>query len=509
MRRNLLSCSCFVLLVSIGLMSFSTDLPEKQELNPVDKVLAFPGAEGHGCYTTGGRGGKVYHVTSLEDDGSRGTLRWALNQNGPKTIVFDVAGTIRLKSALRTNKDDLTIAGQTSPGGICLADYGFSINSNNVIIRFIRFRPGEASGEEPDGLGGSDRRDIMIDHCSISWSVDECLSVYGMVNSTVQWCVASEALRKATHVKGSHGYGGNWGGKNASYHHNLIAHCESRVPRLGPRPSTLALTECVDIRNNVFYNWAGGGCYGGEDQHVNIVNNYYKPGPATDKAHKQVRYRIAKVGIYPLSYVYVNEEAKKNLGFKPYLQKWGTFYISGNIMEGNHKVTADNWTDGVYAQQKNDEKVDDLWTEEVKAAIQLKDPLEFGTVTTHTADKAYEQVLKYAGCCNYRDAVDQRIITDTRNRTATFTGEGNSPGYINSPMDTGTSPWPELKIAGLSASVDSDGDGMPDSWETKNGLDSNNAVDGNAKTVDPNEQYTNLEVYLNSLVQVIVEAQNK
>ena len=198
-------------------------------------------------------------MTSLEDDGSQGTLRWALKQNGPKTIVFDVAGTIRLKSELRTGKDNLTLAGQTSPGGICLADYGFSINSNNVIIRFLRFRPGEDSGKEPDGLGGSDKKDIMIDHCSVSWSVDECLSVYGMENSTVQWCIASEALRKATHVKGAHGYGGNWGGHKASYHHNLIAHCESRVPRLGPRPSTLALGECVDIRNNVFYNWAGNG----------------------------------------------------------------------------------------------------------------------------------------------------------------------------------------------------------------------------------------------------------
>lgn len=214
-------------------------------------MISFPGAEGHGRYTTGGRGGKVYHVTSLEDDGSQGTLRWALKQNGPKTIVFDVAGTIHLKSELRTGKDHLTIAGQTSPGGICLADYGFSINSNNVIIRFLRFRPGEASGKEPDGLGGCDKKDIMVDHCSVSWSVDECLSVYGMENSTVQWCIGSEALRKATHVKGAHGYGGNWGGHKASYHHNLIAHCESRVPRLGPRPSTLALGECVDIRNNV------------------------------------------------------------------------------------------------------------------------------------------------------------------------------------------------------------------------------------------------------------------
>lgn len=513
MKRKIVYACLLALVAGGGLMSFSCDMHEASEKQETgvreDKIISFPGAEGHGRYTTGGRGGKVYHVTSLEDDGSQGTLRWALKQNGPKTIVFDVAGTIRLKSELRTGKDNLTLAGQTSPGGICLADYGFSINSNNVIIRFLRFRPGEASGKEPDGLGGSDKKDIMIDHCSVSWSVDECLSVYGMENSTVQWCIASEALRKATHVKGAHGYGGNWGGHKASYHHNLIAHCESRVPRLGPRPSTLALGECVDIRNNVFYNWAGNGCYGGEDQHVNIVNNYYKPGPATKQASKQVQYRIAKVGVYPLSYVYVDGEEKKNLAFKPYLQKWGTFYIDGNKVAGNSKVTADNWTDGVYAQLKNDAKVDFLWTEEAKESVRLEEPLDFGVITTYTADKAYEQVMNFAGCCNYRDEIDKRIISDTRKGTATFTGEGNKPGYINSPKDTGDSPWVELAIAGLSAPVDSDGDGMPDEWETKNGLDANNPADGNAKTLDPKGQYTNLEMYLNGLVKEIIDSQNK
>ena len=162
MKRKLVYV-CLLAMVAGGMMSFSYDIPEKQETGGrEDRVISFPGAEGHGRYTTGGRGGKVYHVTSLEDDGSQGTLRWALKQNGPKTIVFDVAGTIHLKSELRTGKDHLTIAGQTSPGGICLADYGFSINSNNVIIRFLRFRPGEASGKEPDGLGGCDKKDIMV-----------------------------------------------------------------------------------------------------------------------------------------------------------------------------------------------------------------------------------------------------------------------------------------------------------------------------------------------------------
>lgn len=505
MKRVLYS---LFLILALENTSFANTVSEVKEQNSgADKVLSFPGAEGHGRYTTGGRGGKVFHVTSLEDDGSKGTLRWALKQDGPKIIVFDVAGTIRLKSGLRTGKDNLTIAGQTSPGGICIADNEFLINSNNVIIRFLRFRPGEASGREPDGLGGYDKRDIMIDHCSVSWSVDECLSVYGMENSTVQWCIASEALRQATHVKGPHGYGGNWGGKNATYHHNLIAHCESRVPRLGPRPTTLALTECVDIRNNVFYNWAGNGCYGGENQHVNIINNYYKPGPATEQASKQVRYRIAKIGIYPRSYV--NEETGKNMAFNPYVQKWGTFYIDGNTVEGNKKVTEDNWTDGVYAQQYNNEKVDFLWTKETMDTIRLKQPLEYGEVTTHSAEKAYTQVLKYAGCCNYRDEVDKRIIADTRDKKATFTVKGNKPGYINSPKDTGSSPWPELKIEGVCAPLDSDGDGIPDEWELEKGLNPHDAADGNATNIDPDGRYTNVEMYLNSLVQDIVMAQNK
>ena len=245
------------------------------QMDPVE-FAAFPGAEGYGKNTVGGRGGKVYHVTSLDDDANNpaeGTLRWVLKQKGAKTVVFDVAGTIHLKADLKTNNDNLTIAGQTSPGGICLADYAFVINSNEVIIRFLRFRPGDDSGKEPDGLGGMDKKNIIIDHCSVSWSVDECLSVYGMENSTVQWCIAAQALRVSVHGKGTHCYGGNWGGNKASYHHNLIAHCESRVPRLGPRAST-QLNEYVDIRNNVFYNWAGEGCYGAENQNINIVDNY-------------------------------------------------------------------------------------------------------------------------------------------------------------------------------------------------------------------------------------------
>lgn len=466
------------------------------------QTLAFPGAEGHGRFTTGGRGGNVYKVTKLTDDGSRGTLRWALQQKGARTIVFDVAGTIHLTEKLMTGADNLTIAGQTSPGGICIADYPFVINSNNVIIRFMRFRPGDVSGGEPDGLGGTDKKNIIIDHCSISWSVDECLSIYGMENSTVQWCIASEALRVSTHGKGTHGYGGNWGGNKASYHHNLIAHCESRTPRLGPRYTTQE-NEYVDIRNNVFYNWGGNGCYGGEAQNVNIVNNYYKPGPATDKASSKTQYRIAKIGVRTEEYIQGAPE------YAPTLHQWGTFFIDGNVMEGNQSVTNDNWTDGVYAQQTNNEDVDYLWTAETMENIRLDQPLDAGVVTTHDADEAYELVLDYAGCSLYRDAVDQRIIADTRDRKATYTAEGNSPGYINSQNDQKPadwdSAWPELPFDPTRNVEDTDGDGMPDEWEESNGLNIFSSADGKEVREDG---YTNLEHYLNSLVQDIVANQN-
>lgn len=472
---------------------------------------AFPGAEGHGRYTTGGRGGAVYHVNNLNDSGT-GSLRWALGKSGDKTIVFDVSGTIHLKSDLKTGKDNLTIAGQTSPGGICIADYPFVINSNNVIIRFLRFRPGDVNGEEPDGLGGTDKKNIIIDHCSVSWSVDECLSVYGMENSTVQWCIASEALRNSIHDKGQHGYGGNWGGKKASYHHNLIAHCESRAPRMGPRYTT-QLEELVDIRNNVFYNWRGNGCYGGEAQKINIVNNYYKPGPATRYGTSEtspIRYRIASIGVRTTEYVTKYKE------YAPTLHVWGKYFIDGNTVDGNEEVSKDNWTKGVYEQQTGKD-VDGLWTQTTRDTIRLSEPLETGYITTHTAEQAYEKVLAYVGCSLYRDEVDERVISDTRNNTAVYRGATDKdkgyPGYINTPSDTkpagatdAWTAWPELETDESVDVTDSDYDGIPDAWETAHGLNPDNAADGKVKN---EEGYTNLEVYLNSLVEDIISAQNE
>ena len=483
-------------------------------------LLAFPYAEGWGRNTSGGRGGKVYHVTSLEDSGA-GTLRDALSKSGPKTIVFDVSGTIHLKSGLKTGKDNLTIAGQTSPGGICIAGNLFTINSNNVIIRFLRFRPGNPE-VDGDGLGGSDKKDIIIDHCSISWGTDECLSVYGMQNSTVQWCLAYQALRvsDAKQTPGgkfkTHGFGGNWGGHYASYHHNLIAHCESRVPRLGPRYTTLALDnnngEKVDIRNNVYYNWSGEGCYGGEAQHVNIVNNYYKPGPATAVTGKGRGYRIAKPDVYAAGYAN---------GYEQWRQKWGSFHITGNVVDGNAEVTADNWTKGVFAQMdKKNCATEALW--EQRTAIKSDKPVVgAGGVRTQSAKEAYLLVLAYSGASNYRDALDKLILGDVEDGTASATGDAskwasltgysqNKKGYINVPSDVCAAlgkadPYDVLTPDKSIDTKDSDGDGIPDYWEKEYGLDSANAADGNEKIIDKHGRYTNLEMYLNSLVHEIME----
>lgn len=498
----------------------------------IRNLPAFPGAEGHGRYTSGGRGGAVYIVTSLEDNAQEGTLRYGIeNLSGKRTIVFQVSGTIHLKKELKIKNGDLTLAGQTAPGaGICLAGYPVSMEADNVIVRFLRFRMGnkeDVSADGADAFGGRYHKNIIIDHCSMSWCTDECVSFYQNENFTLQWCIISESLRLGGHTKGPHGYGGIWGGMKASFHHNLLAHHDSRNPRLGPGVNSTKDNEIVDMRNNIIYNWCGNSCYGGEAMHVNIVNNFYKPGPATPKGTVK-RGRIIAIDKK------VSDSEKKS--YPAIFDTWGDFYIEGNVVDDGRissekdylfclKATENNWEQGVYNQI--DKKYGTL-DEATKTALRREIPVETGVITTHDARTAFERVMDYAGCSLQRDVLDERIVRETRTGTATYQGQNEhngqgmvdgidwksgsypKPGIIDSQEDVipvgEAIAWPTL-VQGT-ALTDSDNDGMPDIWELEHGLNPNDPSDRNEKTVDSNREYTNLEMYMNSLVCTIIEKQN-
>ena len=441
------------------------------------EILAFPTAEGYGKYTVGGRGGAVYEVTNLNDSGE-GSLRAAVEAEGPRTVVFRVSGTIDLEKPLRIRNPYITIAGQTAPGdGICIKRYPLSIDADEVIIRYIRVRLGDETGADTDAISCRYHKNIILDHVSASWSIDETMSIYHCENVTIQWCMITESLFDSNHVKGAHGFGGIWGSNYSTYHHNLIAHHSSRNPRWASGAGY------NDYRNNVLYNWGYNSSYGGEKQQtnnpkyntftVNFVSNYYKPGPATQSG--AVSHRI------------VNPGYRTNEGY-------GLWYVSDNVVVGNDKVTADNWDGGV--QMKNGE--------EMMSKIRLEEPWKSMKINQETADEAYRSVLEGAGCIlPRRDAVDMRIIEEVRNGNATYEGasykvkkrvaDPSVPcGMIDSQEDVGG--WPELKS--LPAPVDSDHDGMPDEWEKKNGLNPHDASDRNGVAKNG---YTNLENYLNSI----------
>ena len=487
-------------LLALPLLSSAADTPER--------TPAFPGAEGFARYTTGGRGGNIYHVTNLTDNTSNpatGSLRWALKQSGPRIIVFDVSGTIHLTSGI-TIAANTTIAGQTAPGdGICLADYPVSV-SNNCIVRYMRFRLGNTNVTENgadgwDALSVMDSHDIIIDHCSISWSIDECCSILGNTNTTLQWSIIDQSLVNSGHSKGAHGYGGNWGGSGASFHHNLIAHHTSRTPRLGPRPTT-QLDERMDMRNNVIYNFGGNGCYGGEGMNVNIVNNYYKPGPGSPTGTKGKR--IAGIGVRTNAYCTTYP------AYTPALHLWGKYFVEGNVNTKYSDVTADNWANGFINQiDKSTSATDGTYPGD--DALKLNEPIDFIYTTTHSANVAYERVLDYAGASLSRDEHDDMVINDARRGIASHTGSGLSSGFINSQEDNrpsgaaaNWSAWPGL--VSETAPVDTDRDGIPDEWETDHNMNPNNAADALALN---EEGYTMIEVYINSLVDHITEAQNE
>ncbi len=420
--------------------------------------LAFPGAEGFGRFTTGGRGGSVIQVTNLNDSGE-GSLRAALEAEGARTVVFRVAGTIILQSELRIDNRDITIAGQTAPGdGICIRDYPLNVFADNIIIRYLRIRLGDEQKLKEDALSIYFQKDIMIDHCSLSWGLDEVATVRDNENSTVQWCIISESLNHSFHPKGDHGYGGIWGGIGATFHHNLFAHHTSRTPRFnGSRYHGEPEQEIVDFRNNVIYNWGFNGAYGGEGGHQNVVANYYKYGPAS--RHKD---RIVEP-----------------------LDSTGAWFIADNFVFGYPEITADNWSGGVQG--------------EFAAYGRVNSPFPHPSVTTQSAEEAFELVLANAGAVfPTRDAVDRRIVKEVRTGTATYGGVwGEHSGIIDSQSNVGG--WPELKSA--EAPKDTDADGMPNSWELKHGL---NPEDPDDRNDDQNQDgYTNLENYLNELVSGI------
>ena len=447
---------------------------------PVSPIPAFPGADGGGKYATGGRGGVVIHVTTLEDERDKttgqpafGTLRRALQMDGTRTIVFDVSGTINLRSQLEITGGDLTIAGQTAPGdGICIAGYPVVVKASNVIIRFLRFRMGDQNKVEGDALSINDHRNIMIDHCSFSWSTDECVSCYGNTDFTLQYCFITESLRRSVHVKGNHGYGGIWGGTNATFHHNLLAHHDSRNPRFDHSYVNNKCFGPVDYVNNVVYNWGGNSTYGGEGytqaRKINMVNNYYKYGPATSKKNRLVDPTVS------CSY------CSDGHTLIP-----GKFYLYGNVMFGSDAVTTNNWEGSTV---KTDAVKSDLrWTEGLTMMAKEE-----------SAENAFETVLAKAGCSFRRDPVDTRIVNEVREGKYTYNGSnGSTKGLIDSPNDvTG---YPKLQEITRPDNYDTDRDGMPDDWEEANGLDKNSSNDGKSNTLD--KEYTNLEVYLNSLVQ--------
>ncbi|WP_343857988.1 RICIN domain-containing protein [Fulvivirga kasyanovii] len=438
---------------------------------------AFPGAEGHGRYTTGGRGGQVIYVTNLNDSGP-GSLREAVEASGPRIVLFKVSGIIPLQSDLSIRNNDITIAGQSAPGdGICLKNYSLVVKADNVIIRYIRSRMGDAANNESDAMWGRNNSNIIIDHCSLSWSIDETGSFYDNSNFTMQWCILSESLKNSVHEKGAHGYGGVWGGQKASFHHNLLAHHDSRNPRLlGAKFTNKPEEVLCDMRNNVIYNWASNSTYGGEGGSFNIVNNYYKPGPATSKRTTQIFSPNAQAAGAPLPE-----------------GTWGVYYIDGNYMDGSTTVTNDNWQ-GVFPNPSS----------KSKSELKSNSIFNYGDITTHSATDAYTQVLAYAGASKKRDNIDTRIVSETTNGTYTYNGsKGSTKGIIDSQQDVGG--WPSY--SSTTAPTDSDSDGMPDSWESANGLNSKNASDGPTYTLS--SVYTNVEVYLNSLVSSITSNQNK
>lgn len=519
-------------------------------ISTMAQAPAFPGAEGHGRFVTGGRGGRIVHVTNLNDSGT-GSFREAV-KSGNRIIVFDVAGVIALKSDLKI-ADNITILGQTAPSpGITLRYYTVQPGSNNI-IRFIRIRRGQEK-DINDGADASWQRNkmgIIFDHCSFSWSIDEVASFYDNNNFTMQWCTVAESLTNPGHSKGAHGYGGIWGGKLASFHHNFVAHLMNRGPRFnGARYGWTGYTsnkeystykwqntvqaENVDFRNCVMYN-AQGTCYGGPGGgQINIVNNYYKAGPShslkgttlnglkVDVSTGKERGSQDRITLVTLS---TKDNSDKN---HPELYDMTSrYYINGNTTETTKGQKTENkdWKgisydkgipslNGEYYSPDAKNFYGDAvahTTISGKSCVKIKmdNPAPTGEVTTHSAAEAYEKVLAYAGASLYRDEIDARYMEEARTGTATYKGSiTNSPGIIDKVSDVKGYTETNFGTGTRPASFDTDKDGIPDEWEKANGLNPNNASDALTCSLDAKGYYTNIEVYANSLVENIMKSEN-
>ena len=463
-----------------------TDLPQAN-------IPAFPGAEGGGKYSFGGRGGKVVVVTSLADRGP-GTLREACQETvGPRIVVFNVAGIIKLNSPIIIEAPYITIAGQTAPGdGICVAGESFWVNTHDVVVRHMRFRRGETKVERRDDtFGGNPVGNIMIDHCSTSWGLDENISFYRhmfdpmdgskelklpTVNVTIQNTISAQALDTYNHA-----FGSTLGGENCSFMRNLWANNAGRNPSIG-------WNGVFNFVNNVIFNWVHRSVDGGDYTALyNIINNYYKPGPLTPK-DTPIGYRMVKP-----------ESGRSKLGYRVY----GRVYCDGNIMDGNEKVTKNNWDGGV---QVEDQENAGQYTDSMKWNV----PFPMPELTIMSAQKAYDFVLENVGAnIPKRDIVDQRVIEHVRTGKVFYDTKADSIDfyqfkYRRLPKDSykygiitdirQVGGYPEYKGESY---IDTDKDGMPDAWEKKYGLNPNDPSDA---VKDCNgDGYTNIEKYINAI----------
>ena len=515
------------------------------------QVPAFPGAEGHGRYVTGGRGGKVIHVTNLNDKGT-GSFRAAVTGNSKKIIVFDVAGVIPLASDL-TIGSNTTILGQTAPSpGITLRYYTVR-PEDNCIIRFIRLRRGQEKdiNDGADATWQRNKTGIIFDHCSFSWSIDEVASFYDNNNFTMQWCTVAESLTNPGHSKGAHGYGGIWGGKLASFHHNFVGHLMNRGPRFnGARYGWTGYTsnkdydtykwenpvqaENVDFRNCVMYN-AQGTCYGGPGGgQINIVNNYFKAGPSHSLKSKTLN--GIKVSVSSgkergsqdrITHVTVSNSGNSDKKHPEYYEMTSRYFINGNTTETTKGTITKNqdWKGVVYdkgtytyngerysADKKNfyGDAVAHQTIDGVSCVkIKMDNPAPTGEVTTHSAAEAFSKVLAYGGASLYRDEIDARYMEEAKTGTAQYKGSiTQSPGIIDKVSDVNGYTESTFGTASRPADFDTDKDGIPDAWELANGLNPNDDSDALTYSLDGKGYYTNLEVYANSLVEDIMKQGN-